>query len=145
MNVRRVARQQDPSVAVGRGLPRHVGEPGDPGGTVDAVVGPAYGDERLAQIAQGGFGRAADIGFGDHDPYWSNVLVHDLAVADLVLQSAEGIHTERNAMDAQRRFLGHLHLGEEIAHCRIPAGELDSGCLADYAASSVAPDEIFSA
>ena len=57
MHVRGVAGQQHPSLAVGRGLPGRVGEPGDPGGTVDAVVGPVDGDERLAEIAQGGFGR----------------------------------------------------------------------------------------
>src|SRR6266536_5956887 len=51
MHVRRVAGQQDPSVAVGRGLPSHIGEPGYPGGTVDPVSGPVYGDERLAEIA----------------------------------------------------------------------------------------------
>ena len=55
MHVRGVAGQQDPSLAVGRGLPRHIGEPGDPGGTVDPVIGPVHGDERLAEIAQGGF------------------------------------------------------------------------------------------
>ena len=57
MHVCGVAGQQDPSVAVGRGLPGHIGEPGDPGGTVDPVIGPVYGDERLAEIAQGGFAR----------------------------------------------------------------------------------------
>ena len=41
-----VAGQKDASVAVGRGLPRHIGEPGDPGGAVDPVVGPVDGDER---------------------------------------------------------------------------------------------------
>ena len=58
MHVRGVAGQQDASVAVGRGLPGHIGEPGDPGGTVDPVIGPVDGDERLAEIAQGGFARA---------------------------------------------------------------------------------------
>src|SRR3981081_400190 len=101
MHVRRVAGEQNPPVAVSRGLPSHVGEPRDPGGTVDAVVGPAYGDERLAEIAQGGFGRAPDISFRHHDAYRSNILVHDHAIADLVLQSAEGIHTESSAVDAQ--------------------------------------------
>ncbi len=62
MHVRGVAGQQDPSVAVGRGLPSHVGEPGDPGGTVDPVVGPVDGDERLAEIAQGGFARGPICG-----------------------------------------------------------------------------------
>jgi hypothetical protein len=55
MHVRGVAGQQDASVAVSGGLTRHVGEPGDPGGTVDPVIGPVNGDERLADIAQGGF------------------------------------------------------------------------------------------
>ena len=54
VHVRGVAGQQHPPVAIGRGLPGHVGEPGDPGGTVDPEVGPVDGDERLAEIAQGG-------------------------------------------------------------------------------------------
>jgi hypothetical protein len=61
MHVRGVAGQQHPSLAVGRGLPGHVGEPGDPGGTVDPVVGPVDGDERLAEIAQGGLARGSDV------------------------------------------------------------------------------------
>jgi outer membrane protein assembly factor BamB len=36
-------------------LPGHVGELGDPGGTVDPVIGPAYSDERLAEIASVGY------------------------------------------------------------------------------------------
>ena len=59
MHVRRVAGQQHASVAVGRGLPRHVGEPGDPGRVVDPEVGAVDGDERLAQIAQGGLAAVA--------------------------------------------------------------------------------------
>ena len=51
MHVRGVAGQQDPSVAIGSGLASQVGEPGDRGGTVDPVIGPVYGDERLADIA----------------------------------------------------------------------------------------------
>ncbi len=47
MHVCGVAGQQHPSIAVGRRLPSHIGEPGDRGGTVDPVVGPVYGDERL--------------------------------------------------------------------------------------------------
>ena len=59
MHVRGVAGQQNPSVAIGSGLASHVGEPGDRGGTVDPVIGPVYGDERLADIAQRRF--AADL------------------------------------------------------------------------------------
>ena len=141
MHVRRVAGQQDPSVAVGRGLPGHVGEPGDPGGTVDPVVGPVDGDEALAEIAQGGLARA-DLRLGQHDPDRPALLVDHLAVLDLVLDLAQGMHARGSAADAQFRLLGHLDLGEQGARRRIPAGELDAGCLADQAASSVAPDEI---
>ena len=40
------------------------------------------------------------------------------------------------------RLLGHLGLGDQPARRRIPPGELDAGCLANQAASAVAPDEI---
>ena len=61
MHVCGVAGQQHPSFAVGRGLPGHIGEPGDQGGTVDPVIGPVHGDERLAEIAQGGLRRGFDV------------------------------------------------------------------------------------
>src|SRR5207302_602359 len=94
MHVRRVAGQQDTSVAVGRSLPSHVGEPGYPGRTVDPVIGPVDGDERLAEIAQGGFARGSDVLFGHHDPYRPPIHVDHLAVADLVLQPAERMDAE---------------------------------------------------
>src|SRR5215212_11504110 len=89
-----VAGQQHPPVAVSRGLPSHIGEPRDPGGTVDPVVGTPYGDQRLAEIAQGGFGRGSDVLFGNHDPYRPPIHVDHLAVADLVLQPTEGVDAE---------------------------------------------------
>jgi hypothetical protein len=55
MNVRRIAGQQHPSLAVGRGLPGHIGESRDPRGTVDPVVSSIHGDERFAETVQGGF------------------------------------------------------------------------------------------
>ena len=61
VHVRGVAGQQHAPVAVGRGLPGHVGEPRDPGGAVDPEVGPVDGDERLAEIAQGGLAVVADV------------------------------------------------------------------------------------
>ena len=112
MHVRRVAGQQDPSLAVGRGLPGHVGEPGDPGEIVDPVVGPVDGDEALAEIAQGGLARA-DLGLGQHDPDRSPLLVDHLAVLDLVLDLAQGMRARGSAADAQFRLLGHLDLGEQ--------------------------------
>jgi hypothetical protein len=104
MHVCGVAGQQDASVAIGRGLPRHVGEPGDPGGTVDPVVGPVYGDERLADIAQGGFAGGSDLPFGHHDPYRPAILVDHLAVADLVLHPTERVDAEGVAADAPFRL-----------------------------------------
>ena len=143
MHVCGVAGQQHPSVPVGRRLPGHIGEPGDPGGTVDPVVGPVYGDERLAEIAQGGFARGSGVLFGHHDPYRPLIHVDHLAVADLVFQPAEGMDAAGVPADAQLRLLGHLGLGDQGAGRRIPPGELDAGCFTDQTASSVAPDEVF--
>ena len=141
MHVGGVAGQQDPSLAVGRGLPGHVGEPGDPGGIVDPVVGPVHGDEALAEIVQGGLA-GADLRLGEHYPDRPPGLVDHLAVLDLVLDLAQGMRARGSAANAQFRLLGHLDLGEQGARRRIPAGELDAGCFTDQAASSVAPDEI---
>ncbi len=33
-------------------------------------------------------------------------------------------------------------MSDQAAGSRVPAGELDTGCLADHAASAVAPDEV---
>ncbi len=143
MHVGGVAGQQDPSVAVGRGLPGHVGEPGDPSRTVDPVVGPVYDDERLAEITQGGFAGVSDVLFGHHDPSRPPVLVDHLAVVDLVLHLAEGMDADGVVADFQFRLLGHPDLGDQAADGRVPPGELDAGCFTDQAASSVAPDEIF--
>src|SRR3954452_15591061 len=51
---------------------------------------------------------------------------------------AEGV-----VADAPFRLLGNLNLGDQVAGCRIPSGELDAGCFTDQTASSIAPDEIF--
>ena len=69
VHVRRVAGEQDSSRAVGRCLTRHVGEPGDPRGIVDPEVGAVHGDERLAQIAQGGLAAGPDLLLGHDDPH----------------------------------------------------------------------------
>ena len=39
---------------------------------MDPVIGPVDGDERLAEIAQGGFAGPADVLFGHHDPHRSH-------------------------------------------------------------------------
>ncbi len=54
--------------------------------------------------------------------------------------------SERVAADTPRRrlviFVVHVRLGEQIARRGIPPRKFDAGCLADHAASAVAPDEI---
>ena len=82
---------------------------------------------------------------GHHDADRSAVLVDDLAVADLVLQLPNAWMPKVVAADPQLRLLRHLDLGDQVAHRRIPPGELDARCLADHAASSVASDEILRA
>jgi hypothetical protein len=47
------------------------------------------------------------------------------------------------AAESPLRLFSHLDLGDQAAHRRIPSGKVDAGCLADQAAPSVAPDEIF--
>ena len=135
VHVRGVAGQQHAPVAVGRRLPGHVGEPGDPGRAVDAVIGAVDGDERLAEIAQGGLAGAARR-----------------AAASVTERPAPGpsVRPADEAMDGptssrrspQLRLLGQLDLGDQAAGRRIPPGELDAGRLADQAAAAVAPDEV---
>lgn len=89
---------------------------------MDPVIGPVCGDERLAEIAQGGFGRGSDVLFGHEDAYPPPIPI---------LQPAEGIDAEGVAADAPFRLLGHLDLGDQVARCRIPPEELDAGCFTD--------------
>ena len=132
MDVGGVAGQQDPSCAVGRGLTGRVGESGDRGRVVDAVVRPIDGDERRTEIAQGGFGRGADLSFGDQD-----------ADPPPVLGPAEGMDADRVAVDAPfRRVLAQFGLRDQVAGRRIRSRELDAGRPADQAASAIAADEI---
>ena len=46
-----VAGEQYTAPAVGRGLARRVGEPGDPAGAAQPVVGPVHGDECVAELS----------------------------------------------------------------------------------------------
>ena len=105
-------------------------------------ISPAHGDERFAEVAQGGLCRGPDVLFGHHDPHRPAFLVDHLAVADLVLQPAERMGALVIAVNAPFRLLGQLDLSDQAAGRRIPPGELDAGCFADQTAPSVAPDEI---
>ena len=131
MHVGGVAGQQDPSVAVGRSLARHVGEAGDPGGTMDPVIGPVDGDERLADIAQRGFAVEPQRLLGQHD-----------SGRRAILHLADPVAAARILVKPPFRLLGRLGFGDQPARRRIPSGERDAGRLANEAAAAVAPDEI---
>ena len=109
---------------------------------MDPVVGPVDGDESLAEIIEGGFGRRADVFLGQHHAHRPSRLVDNLAVADLVLDLAQGMGPAGVAADAQLRLLGHLDLGDQAARRRVPPGKVDAGQLADQAAPAVASDEV---
>ena len=98
---------------------------------MDPVIGPVDGDERLADIAQGGFAVESQLRFGQHD-----------AGRPAILHLADRMDAERVLVKPPLRLLGHLDLGDQPARRRIPPGELDAGCLANQAAAAVAPDEI---
>ena len=124
MHVRGVAGQQHASVAVGRGLPSHVGEPGDPGGTVDPVIGPVNGDERLADIAQRRFASRSDLRFGQHDPDRPAILhLADRMDADGV---AGGSPTPAPRPSRPRRSASSSSDPTRGTRCRPPCG---SGCV----------------
>ena len=134
MHMRGVAGQQHAPVAVGRGLPGHVGEAGDPGGTVDPEIGAVDGDERLADIAQGGFAVDPTLPFGQHDP--RPVLCHPPSRADR--------HGCRCASWWTPHFGSSAISTSAISQLdgRIPSGEFDAGRLADQAAAAIAADQI---
>jgi hypothetical protein len=100
---------------------------------VDPVIGPVYGDERLADIAQGGFAVGSQLRFGQHDPGGR---------PPAILHLADRMDAERILVKPPLRLLGHLDFGDQPARRRIPPGEFDAGCLANQAAATIAPDEI---
>ena len=113
---------------------------------MDTIICSVHGDERLTEIVQGGLSCMSDlfdVPFRDHDPHRTATPVDNLAVTNLVLQSAKGMDADRVLAGAQFGLFGHFDLGDDAAHCRVPPWEVDASCLADQAASTVAPDEIF--
>ncbi len=119
--------EQYTSVAVGRSLAGHVGEPGDERRAVHAVVGPVGSDECRAEIRQCRLAGVFDIPFLERDPYAPGVL-HRADTTALT--------------QAELGLLFHLDLGDDPTRRRIPAGKVDAGRLADHAAAAVAADEV---
>ena len=131
MHVGGVPGEQHTAVAVGGCLARHVGEPGDPVGAAKPEVRPVHGDECFAKLVHAGVAGVFDVSFREHDP---NRLP--------VFPPTEGMGADAVATEAELRLLVHLDLGDHPAGRGIQPGEVDAGCLADQAASSVAPDEV---
>lgn len=122
----------------------HVGESRNPRGAVHAVVGSARGDQRGAKFAQGGLAsRSADMLFGYQNAYRSFVLIDNLAITDLIFQSAERVDPKRGVMGAHRRLFGHFDLRDKAACRRFPSREFNPYFLPNRAATAIAPDEIF--
>src|SRR5260221_7033735 len=132
MHVRRVAGQEHPSLSVGCRLPGHIGEPREVRDVVSTVVGPVDSDERLAKVAQGRLVALPDVLLARHHPH-----------ALPILESAEAMDALAIMADAPLRLAGHLDLGNQVAGGRIPPREVDTGFLADQAATAVASDEGF--
>src|SRR6185312_12169716 len=131
VHVRGVTREQHSTLPVGRRLPGHVREPGDPARAVHPEVRSPHGDERLAEVAQGRLAVLAGVPLGDHEP-------HPLPV----VERAQAVLAVGVAADAPLRLLAHLGLGQQRADRGIPAREVDAGRLADHAAAAVAADEV---
>jgi hypothetical protein len=123
--------EQHTALAVGGCLPRHVGEPGDPVGAAKAVVRPVHGAERLAELVHAGVAGVVDVPFREDDP-------DRLPLCP----PTERMLADAVATEPELRLLVHLDLGDHPAGRGIQPGEVDTGCLADQAASSVAADEV---
>src|SRR5579862_4598261 len=133
MHVRGIAGQEDPSVAIARGLASHVCEPRHPDRTVNAVVGPAYGDELFTDVAQRGLTGSADLSLSHDESHTTIVgLTYGMHAADSIV------------VNAVIRLPGHLELGDQPARRRIRPRKRDAGRFPDQTAPAVAPHEVFS-
>ena len=132
MHVGGVAGEQHPAAAVGDGLPRHVGEPGDPAGAAQPEVRPVHVAEPFAELVQAGVAGMVGVLFHDQDPNGLAIRGRTDAVLTAVAAAAH----------AQLRLLVHLDLGDHPAGRWIQPDEVDAGGLADEAAPSVAADEV---
>jgi len=145
VDVRGIARQQHPALAIGLGLPRAVVEPRDRGGAVNAVVGPIDRDEPLPDVVERRLAGLAHPVLGEHDPHRTMVLVDDLAVADLVFEPSEPMHAARIVADTPFRLFGQFGLRDQVAYRRVRSRKRDAGGFAHHATPAVAPDEVISA
>jgi len=92
---------------------------------------PYYGDECFAKLAHAGVAGVFDVSFCEHDTKRLPSF-----------PPTEGMGAEAVATEPELRLLVHLDLGDHPAGRGIQPGDVDAGCLADQAASSVAADEV---
>src|SRR5262245_42129383 len=119
MHVGRVAREQHTTLAVGRRLPRHVGETGDPRRTVRPEVGAVGRDERLTEVLHARFGPLIYLLFPQDDP------VRPTTAHAVDRSDATALGTR-----ADLRLRVHLDLGDHPAGRGVRAGEVDARFLA---------------
>jgi hypothetical protein len=134
VDVRGVTGEEDPAFAIGSGLAGRVGEPGDPDRIVEAEIGSVDGDHGLAEFVEGGLGAGREPLLGDDDPHRA-----------ALLRRTDAADAEGSVANAVLRLFGHLHLGDQCALRGVPAGELDSGRLANHAAAAVTADQVSAA
>src|SRR5262249_55466485 len=103
----------------------------DPACAAKPVVRPVDGDECFSELVHAGVAALVELSFGEDDP---NRLPF--------LSATDGMLAGAVATEAELRLLVHLDLCDHPARRGIQPGEVDAGCLADHAASSVAADEI---
>src|ERR1700722_4641693 len=132
MHMRRVASQQDTPIAVGFGLPCHVGESGDRSRRVGAVVSPVHSKKRLAPIAQRWFAAGLQFLFSEHDAH-----------CPAVLQLSDRIGAGSVLAETPRRLFCYLSLRDQPTLCRVPARELNASRFTDKAARSIAANKVF--
>ncbi len=111
MHVRGVAGEEHAPIAVARGLTGHVGETREPRRAAEAEVSSVERDERLAELARGRRVALLDL-----------LLAEDDADALAVFVPAERVGAFRVAAHAEGRLLGHLDVGDHVAHRRVPSG-----------------------
>jgi len=108
--------QQQTAVAVGGGLSRHVGEPGDPGGAAEPEVRSVHGDECLAKLVHGRVAGVFDGSFSEDDPDLARFPPTDGVGAGAV-DILTGAPFDDDDVDPRQRQLARQHQPGRPASC----------------------------
>ena len=96
-----------------------------------AEVRPVGGDERPAEVLQGGFVGVVEPRLSNDDP-----------VGPSTLFPVDGTDAAPLGAHADLRLLVHFDLGDHPTSRGIQAGEVDASGLSDQTAPAVTPDEV---